>query len=92
MARRRGAASPKAGKDLCQAQTLIEALAEIDPFALREAHAEALGRGPAWRKALQEGANCFPKRHGRRWRKAPPAAGRGKNLPQAVGSARVAPS
>lgn len=60
VARRRGTANPKVGKDLSQAQTLIGVLAETDPFALREAYAEALARGPAWRKALEEAASLLP--------------------------------
>ena len=50
----------KARKDRLQAEQLIEVLAEDDPFALREAYAEALGRGPAWRKVLEEGASLLP--------------------------------
>lgn len=50
----------KGRKDLLQAQQLIEALAEEDPFALRDAYAEARGRGATWRKLLDEAVSLLP--------------------------------
>ena len=61
ISRKRPPMSGKSPKDLLQAQTLIEALAEIDPFALREAWREARERGPKWRELLdQAGAMLEP--------------------------------
>jgi hypothetical protein len=49
---RRLAGSPKKDKDLRQAETLIEILAQKRPFELREAWQEAFERGPTWRALL----------------------------------------
>ena len=43
-----------------QATQLIHALAADDPFALREAYAEAYGRGETWRKLLDEAVSLLP--------------------------------
>lgn len=50
--RRDGADQAKARKDRAQAAFLIEVLAEDRPEDLREAHQDALGRGPRWRERL----------------------------------------
>jgi hypothetical protein len=47
--RRAGPDRLKARKDMAQAALLIEALAEDRPDELREAHEDALARGPQWR-------------------------------------------
>jgi len=60
ISRKRSQANPKRRKDLEQAQALIHALAQDDPFALREAYAEARGRGEAWRKLLDEAVTLLP--------------------------------
>lgn len=60
ISRKRGAANPKSPKDLSQAASLIEALGVIDPFALRDAYAEARDRGPEWRKLLDEAVSLLP--------------------------------
>ena len=53
--------NPEKGlKDRVQATQLIHALAQDDPFALREAYAEAHGRGEAWRKLLDEAVTLLP--------------------------------
>jgi hypothetical protein len=49
---RRIAGSPKKDKDLRQAETLIEILAQKRPFELHEAWHEASSRGPTWRALL----------------------------------------
>jgi hypothetical protein len=49
-ARRQGQA--KARKDLAQAQTLIEVLAEVRPHELKSVYREALKEGSAWRNAI----------------------------------------
>jgi len=60
ISRKRSQANPKRRKDLEQAQSLIQALSADDPFALREAYAEARGRGEAWRKLLDEAVSLLP--------------------------------
>lgn len=60
ISRKRGAANPKSPKDLHQAASLIEALGVVDPFALRDAYAEARDRGPEWRKLLDEAVSLLP--------------------------------
>ncbi|PVM90272.1 hypothetical protein DDF62_10100 [Caulobacter radicis] len=60
ISRKRSQANPKRRKDVAQAQALIRALAEDDPFALRDAYAEARGRGEAWRKLLDEAVSLLP--------------------------------
>jgi len=50
----------KGRKDRLQAAHLIEALNAEDPFALRDAYAEARGRGPEWRKLLDEAVSLLP--------------------------------
>jgi hypothetical protein len=47
--RRAGPDQLKSRKDRAQAALLIEALAEDRPDELREAYADAMGRGPQWR-------------------------------------------
>lgn len=59
ISRRRGPANPKRRKDIEQAQALIEALAQDDPFALREVYGEARDRGPAWRELLDEAVSLL---------------------------------
>lgn len=51
--RRKGPDQIKSLKDRAQAALLIEALAEDRPDELREAHADALDRGPQWRAHIQ---------------------------------------
>ncbi|MGQ0674737.1 MAG: nucleotidyltransferase family protein [Rhodospirillales bacterium] len=53
--RRVGAA--KSGKDIRQAEALIEALGEKRPRELKSVYEEADGRGPKWRQLLMEGAD-----------------------------------
>jgi hypothetical protein len=53
--RQGGPDSLKAVKDRRQAAMLIDILARDRPDELREAYAEALARGPRWRKRLQAG-------------------------------------
>lgn len=60
ISRKRSQANPKRRKDLEQAEALIHALALDDPFALREAYAEARDRGEVWRKLLDEAASLLP--------------------------------
>jgi len=62
ISRKRSQANPKRRKDLEQAEALIHALALDDPFALREAYAEARDRGEVWRKLLDEAASLLPAR------------------------------
>lgn len=53
--------NPEKGfKDRLQAEQLIEILAQDDPFALREAYAEARDRGETWRKLLDEAVSLLP--------------------------------
>lgn len=60
VSRKRGQANPKRRKDVEQAQALIEALSLDDPFALREAYAEARDRGEVWRKLLDQAVTLLP--------------------------------
>ncbi len=60
ISRKRSQANPKRRKDLEQAAALIQALAQDDPFALREAYAEARDRGEAWREALDQAVSLLP--------------------------------
>ena len=60
ISRKRSQANPKRRKDLEQAQALIHALAQDDPFALREAYAEARDRGETWRQLLDEAVSLLP--------------------------------
>ncbi|ATC32789.1 hypothetical protein CA606_10790 [Caulobacter vibrioides] len=60
ISRKRGQANPKRRKDFEQAETLIHALAQEDPFALREAYAEARDRGEAWRELLDQAVSQLP--------------------------------
>lgn len=60
VSRKRGQANPKRRKDVEQAQALIEALSLDDPFALREAYAEARDRGEVWRKLLAQAVTLLP--------------------------------
>ncbi|TCS13559.1 GSU2403 family nucleotidyltransferase fold protein [Caulobacter sp. BK020] len=54
--------NPEKGlKDRLQATQLIQALAQDDPFALREAYGEARDRGETWRKLLDEAISLLPK-------------------------------
>ena len=50
----------KALKDRAQAAQLIDVLTQDDPFALREAYAEARDRGEAWREALDQAISLLP--------------------------------
>ncbi|MET3665343.1 GSU2403 family nucleotidyltransferase fold protein [Caulobacter sp. 1776] len=53
--------NPEKGlKDRLQAAQLIEILAEDDPFALRDAYAEARERGEAWRELLDQAVSLLP--------------------------------
>jgi hypothetical protein len=60
VSRHRKANPEKGFKDRVQAQALIEALAQDDPFALREVYGEARDRGPAWRELLDEAVSLLP--------------------------------
>lgn len=60
ISRKRSQANPKRRKDMEQASVLIEALALDDPFALREAYAEARGRGETWRELLDQAVSLLP--------------------------------
>lgn len=59
--RRAGADRLKARKDMTQAALLIEGLAEDRPGELREAYADAMGRGPQWRAHIQATLARMPK-------------------------------
>jgi hypothetical protein len=59
VARRRPGVSVKANKDLAQAGTLIEVLAERRAYELRAAWDELWSRGPQWRKLAAEGASLL---------------------------------
>lgn len=53
--------NPEKGlKDRLQAAQLIEILTEDDPFALRDAYAEARERGETWRTLLDEAVSLLP--------------------------------
>ena len=56
---RSGAFQAKVGKDLVQAASLLEYFAEADPDAVRAAWADAIGRGPGWRKRALEGKRAL---------------------------------
>lgn len=58
--RRAGADQLKARKDRAQAALLIAALAEDRPDELREAHADALSRGPQWRAHIAASLKRLP--------------------------------
>lgn len=55
VAQRRGAGSPKRGKDLAQARALFAALETVNPDAVEDALDDARGRGPAWRSHVEAG-------------------------------------
>jgi hypothetical protein len=57
---RRRVGTAKKDKDLSQAGALLEVLAERRSSELKLAWAEALSRGPAWRKLLMEGIGKLP--------------------------------
>ncbi|HWA91826.1 MAG TPA: GSU2403 family nucleotidyltransferase fold protein [Rhizomicrobium sp.] len=57
VSRRRGGGSAKAGKDIRQAEALLEALATGRRYELADAWNEAIARGKAWRQLLIEGAS-----------------------------------
>lgn len=61
VSQRRTADTAKARKDIAQAQSLIEALAERDPEGLRGAYAEARARGKNWRADLDKAATRLDK-------------------------------
>ena len=53
--------NPEKGlKDRLQAAQLIEILAQDDPFALRDAYAEARDRGETWRDLLEQAVSLLP--------------------------------
>jgi hypothetical protein len=58
--RRARTAAAKARKDIEQATTVIQALAQDQPDELARAYHEAGGRGQHWRRALIHGANRTP--------------------------------
>lgn len=58
-----GSSMAKQRKDLVQAGVLAEIFAKSDPHALALAFQEAWQRGPAWRKALTEGAGMLLAQH-----------------------------
>jgi hypothetical protein len=60
VSRKRSQANPKRRKDLEQAQALIHALAQDDPFALRDAYGEARDRGETWRTLLDQAVSLLP--------------------------------
>ncbi|WP_297509342.1 GSU2403 family nucleotidyltransferase fold protein [uncultured Caulobacter sp.] len=60
ISRKRSQANPKRRKDLEQAEILIHALAQDDPFALREAYSEARDRGETWRELLDQAVSLLP--------------------------------
>jgi hypothetical protein len=60
ISRKRSQANPKRRKDLEQAQALIHALSHDDPFALRDAYAEARDRGETWRELLDQAVSLLP--------------------------------
>lgn len=55
VARRRKEGTAKRGKDLKQAEALLEVLANKRPFDIRSAWEEANHRGPKWQQLLVEG-------------------------------------
>lgn len=58
--RRQGRDRIKTPKDLAQAALLIEALAQDRPDDLREAHEDALSRGPKWRERIAASVERLP--------------------------------
>lgn len=56
---RAGAFKTKIGKDLAQAAALVEYFSETDPEALTQAWADALSRGPGWRKRATQGRSAL---------------------------------
>ncbi|WP_328757294.1 GSU2403 family nucleotidyltransferase fold protein [Fuscibacter oryzae] len=58
--RRSGRDRIKALKDLAQAALLIEALAQDRPDDLRDAHQDALSRGPKWRDPIAASVEKLP--------------------------------
>ena len=58
--RRGGPDSLKAAKDRAQADFLIAALAELRPDELRQAHDEAVARGPGWRDRIEASLDRLP--------------------------------
>ena len=60
VAQRRPAGVTKKGKDLAQAAALINILIEQRSDALRKVWREAFGRGPQWRKFLQQALRDLP--------------------------------
>ena len=54
----------KVSKDLAQAAALMEYYATADPDAVRSAWADALSRGPGWRKRALEGRKALAKKDG----------------------------
>ena len=56
---RAGAFKAKVSKDLAQAAALMSYFVANDPEALQEAWADALGRGPGWRKRAAEGLKAL---------------------------------
>lgn len=60
VSRRRRTGAAKKDKDLMQAAALLELLAQKRSFELKEAWAEANGRGQTWRTLLSEGMSQIP--------------------------------
>jgi hypothetical protein len=56
---RAGRFKAKISKDLAQAASLLEYFRMADPDALRAAWADALERGPTWRKRALEGKRAL---------------------------------
>ena len=56
---RTGAFRAKVSKDLAQAAALIEYFRDNDPEALQDAWADALARGPGWKKRALEGQRAL---------------------------------
>lgn len=56
---RTGAFKAKVSKDVAQAAALMGYFVANDPDALKEAWADALGRGPGWRKRAVEGLKAL---------------------------------
>lgn len=59
IAERSGRFKAKVSKDLAQAASLLEYFAAADIGAVREAWADALARGPGWRKRAREGKKAL---------------------------------
>ena len=62
VAQRRTKGTPKIDKDIQQAASLIDVLAQRRPADLREAWQEAVGRGPKWRELLTRGLRIIDPR------------------------------